>query len=77
MSRREDRWRKYYACENEHKRSYLRKMTEKDSVNIIRELYQYARVLNGDTGCTVLDKRRIDNLARVHAVFNKVTNERT
>jgi len=52
-------------------------MTEKDSVNIIRELYQYARVLNGDTGCTVLDKRRIDNLARVHAVFNKVTNERT
>lgn len=77
ISHRENRWRRYHARENEYKRNSLRKLSESDSLNILRELFQYARVLSGNMGFTVLDQRRIDNLARVHAIFNKVTDERT
>ncbi len=65
-------WQAYHNFEEKEKTFFLRKMSRKDSVNMLRQFYKFADGLKGKSHFTGIDKAKIKHLARVHAMFNKV-----
>lgn len=72
LIKREKKWKMYHQFGKEQKARSLRKMSEKDGINIFRRLYQFAYNSSGESGFNILDKNRIKTLTRVHHIFNKV-----
>lgn len=67
------RWEILHRFEQEQKRLSLRKLTEEDSLKILIDLHQFAYKLGNKVNYERLDKEKVQTLARVHSMFQKVT----
>lgn len=65
-------WQAYHNFEEREKASFLRNMSEKESLNILRELYEFTDGLKDKRHFTILDNDKIKHLARVHRIFGKI-----
>lgn len=65
-------WQAYHNFEEKEKVSFLRKMSEKDSINILRQLYKFADGLKREPYFTRLDEDKVKSLIRVHRMFGKI-----
>ena len=65
-------WQAYHNFEEKEKASFLRKMSEKDSINILRQLYKFADGLKRESYFTRLDEDKVKNLVRIHRMFGKI-----
>lgn len=72
LSNKQKRWDIYHKFEKEQKAHFLKKLSEKESLGIFRELYRCAYNLSGKSGFNILDKDKIKTLARVHSIFGKI-----
>ncbi|MBU4377228.1 MAG: hypothetical protein KKD29_07150 [Candidatus Omnitrophica bacterium] len=65
-------WQAYHNFEEKEKASLLRKMSEKDSTNILRQLYKFADGMKREPYFTQSDEDKIKSLIRVHRMFGKI-----
>lgn len=63
-----DRWRKIKEFEIRHKRKFLRRMSEKESLDIFLDLYQSGQDLQDKKYYSILNLKKIKALARIHSL---------
>jgi len=66
------RWQIYGRLKNAQRRRFLRDLSQEDGLGILLRMQEFAQ--NFDEGVSHLElrKARIENLVRVHRLFNKV-----
>ena len=62
----------YNEFEKKQKRYFLKNLSEKEGIALLRELYSFAARLPNKPRFDILDMKRIEILTKVHLLFNKV-----
>ena len=73
MLTRKRKWAILHRFEQKQKKLLLSKLTVMDSFKILGELYQFAQKLDNGGNYNNLNIKRVQVLARVHSIFQKVT----
>ena len=67
-----DRWRKIKEFEIRHKRKFLRRMSEKESLDIFLDLYQSGQDLLDKKYYSILNLEKIKALTRIHSLARDI-----
>ena len=65
-------WDIYHRAERKQKRDFLKRLSEKQSLAILRDLYRFAYNLAGKSKFDILHRDKIETLVRIHSIFGKV-----
>jgi len=65
-------WDVYHRAERRQKRDFLKRLSERESLATLRELYRFAYNLTDKSKFNILHRDKIETLVRIHSIFGKV-----
>jgi hypothetical protein len=69
---REKKWGLYHKFELEIKRRFLDRLSQQDSLNILRDLHRCVYNSGRGPDFSALGRDKIKHLAKIHALFSRV-----